>query len=123
VTSTSENGATVKTFTLTITREPSTVATLSGLTVDGHVLSPTFASGTTAYTLSVPNGTAQVAIAPTCTEPCSSITVNTETVQSGNPKIVQLDVSPKTVAIEVTAQDGVTKTTYNVVVTVAPAAP
>lgn len=120
VTSTSENGATVKTFTLTITREPSTVATLSGLTVDGHVLSPTFASGTTAYTLSVPNGTTQVAIAPTCTEPCSSITVNTETVQSGNPKIVQLDVSPKTVAIEVTAQDGVTKTTYNVVVTVAP---
>jgi hypothetical protein len=52
---TAPDNVTTKTYTVTVTRPGSSVATLSALALSAGALSPTFASGTTSYTLSVAN--------------------------------------------------------------------
>jgi hypothetical protein len=65
---TAQNGTTIKTYTITVTRTgPSTVATLSALTTTAGVISPVFASGTTSYSASVVNATTSVTVKPTKT--------------------------------------------------------
>jgi hypothetical protein len=110
VTSTSENGATVKTFTLTITREASSVNTLSNLTLDVGTLTPVFSEGVLEYSVQVPSGTSSLAVVPTSSSASASIKVNTVSVVSGAPRIVNLEVSGATVIdVEVTAQNGAIK--------------
>jgi len=110
VTSTSENGATVKTFTLTITREASSVNTLSNLTLDVGTLTPVFSEGVLEYSVQVTSGTSSLAVVPTSSSASASIKVNTVSVVSGAPRIVNLEVSGATVIdVEVTAQNGAIK--------------
>jgi len=54
---TAQDGMTTKTYTVTVTRLPSTNADLAGLVVSTGTLSPGFASGVTGYAVTVPNGT------------------------------------------------------------------
>lgn len=117
VTSTSENGAAVKTFTLTITREASSVNTLSNLTIDVGTLTPGFSGGVLEYSVQVPSGTASLAVVPTASSSVASVKVNSVSVNSGSPIIVNLAGSGATVInVEVTAENGVTKT-YVITVT------
>ncbi|MGE6228489.1 cadherin-like beta sandwich domain-containing protein [Paenibacillus chitinolyticus] len=95
----------------------STNANLSNLTLSAGMLNPGFASGTTDYNASVPNGVANINVTPTVADGTATVKVNGSSVASGNPSSVSLNVGVNTVSVEVTAQDGMTKKTYTVSVT------
>ena len=128
---TAEDGTTTETYTVTVTRaEPdSTDATLSALALSNGspiTLTPTFASGTTSYTASVPNGVDEITITPTVNESNATvqyqdssdmdITDADDTPENGHQ--VPLDVvGENTIKVKVTAEDGTTTETYTVTVT------
>jgi len=96
----------------------SSVSTLSGLSVSSGTLSPAFASGTTSYSVTVPNSVSQFQVTPTVSHVNSVIRVGESTVTSGNTSNwVSLSVGANNVAVAVTAEDGVSSTTYVVTVT------
>ena len=109
---TAQDGTT-QSYTLAVTRAASSDATLSALTLSNGSLSPSFASGTLAYTASVANTVSTVTVTPTTNDANATVTVN------GNPATtpVPLAVGANTVTIQVTAQDGVTTQSYTLAVT------
>jgi gliding motility-associated-like protein len=97
---------------------PSTIATLIDLKLSVGTLAPVFASGTNNYTASELNSTASITVTPTDTDTTATITVNGIAVTSGTASSsIPLNVGPTTITVVVTAQDGITKDTYTVVVT------
>ncbi|NIK78515.1 hypothetical protein FHS15_003653 [Paenibacillus castaneae] len=85
-------------------------ATLSALTLSGVTLSPTFASGTLAYTANVANNVTSTTVAAT--------KVNTmATISEDDLGLKSLRVGANTMTIHVTAEDGITKKNYSVMVT------
>lgn len=114
---TAQDGTT-NTYTVTVTRAPSTNADLSGLSLSSGTLSPAFATGTTAYTASVPNTTAALTLTPTASDPTAMITVNGVTVASGAASgALPLAVGSNVITTVITAQDGTTQTRYTLTVT------
>jgi hypothetical protein len=95
---------------------PSTDATLSNLTLDSGTLSPAFASGTTSYTVAVANSVSSIAVTPTVNETNAIVKVN-GAVAAGSAISIPLSVGGNTIATVVTAEDGTTTKTYNVIVT------
>ena len=95
-----------------------TVSTLSGLILSSGSLSPTFAPGTLAYTASVPIATDSITITPFPTAGEAKTTVNGTPVAWGTASgPISLPVGNSSISILVTAQDGVTTTSYTVAVT------
>ena len=88
-------------------------ATLSALTLSSGSLSPGFASGTLAYTSSVPNSVSSLIVTPTTNDANATATVNGASATTP----VTLAVGSNTVTVQVTAQDGVTTQSYTVTVT------
>lgn len=120
---TASDGVSTSTYTVTVTRAPSAVSTLSSLGLSAGTLSPSFSSGTTSYSASVANGVTSVTLTPTASEPNAVITVNGSGVTSGGPSgPLSLLVGANVLTVAVTAQDGVTTSTYTVTVTRAPSA-
>jgi len=111
-----ENGS-YRGYSITVTRAPSSVSTLSGLDLSFGTLSPSFAAATTNYTASVPNTTTSIMVRPSVTDSNAMVTVNGTTVASGSPSTpIPLVVGPNTITTVVAAQDGST-TSYTVTVT------
>ncbi|MDA7475107.1 BspA family leucine-rich repeat surface protein [Planktomarina temperata] len=88
-------------------------ATLSALTLSSGSLSPGFASGTLAYTASVPNSVSSLIVTPTTNDANATATVNGASATTP----VTLALGSNTVTVQVTAQDGVTTQSYTVTVT------
>ena len=112
--------STTKTYIITVTRAAlSGNADLGGLTISSGTLSPQFSSSDITYTASVANSVTQVTVTPTASDSLATITVNDNTVTSGNDYIVigLIAGEPNTVTVIVTAQDSTTKT-YIITVTV-----
>ncbi len=111
-------------------RAQSSNANLSDLTAsssaDGNTFSPlslneTFDKATTTYTASVPNSTTHVKLTPTVEDSNASVKVgksgNLSPVTSGTASdAISLSVGANAIEVEVTAEDGTTKT-YTVTVT------
>ena len=115
---TAPDNVTTKTYTVTVTRPGSSVATLSALALSAGALSPTFASGTTSYALSVANTVSSTTVTPTRTQANATITVNGNSVNSGSASgAIALNVGSNPINVVVTAQDGTTTGTYTVTVT------
>ncbi|MBV8388274.1 MAG: cadherin-like beta sandwich domain-containing protein [Mucilaginibacter sp.] len=115
---TAQDGTTTDTYTVIVNRAPSSIATLSNLTLSSGSLAPVFASSTTSYTTGVSNATTSITVTPTVTDPTATVTVNGKAVISGSASgAISLAIGPNTVTVVVTAQDGTTKDTYTVVVT------
>ena len=103
----------------------STDATLSALSLGtGVTLSPTFASGTYAYTASVTNSVDEVTVAPTTNhadatfeylDSSDATLADADTNTAGQQ--VDLDVGDTVFKVKVTAEDGTTTQTYTVTVT------
>ena len=92
----------------------STDATLSNLVISGSVLSPTFSSGTTSYSVTYPYATTLAVVSPFANESHATITVNGSAVASGSTSApIGLAVGSNAITVVVTAQDGTTKT-YNI---------
>ncbi len=95
-----------------------TDSSLSALTPGSGSLSPSFASGTHAYTMSVANGVTTITMAATSTDSTASSTINGTFYGRGvasDP--IALSVGANVITIICTAQDGLTQTTYTVTVT------
>jgi len=104
---TAEDGVTTTTYTVNFTVKPmSTDATLKDLQVDGETVTD-FAATTTTYAVELPVGTTAV--------PSVSETVND---LNANAVVSQASALPGSATILVTAEDGVTTTTYTVNFTV-----
>ncbi len=97
---------------------PSNDATLSALVLTTATLSPSFASGLTGYTATVPSTTTSITVTPTVAQANAVVTVNGVSVPSGTASgAIALATGANVVTIIVTAQDGVTRKTYSVAVT------
>jgi hypothetical protein len=99
-------------------------ANLSGLTISSGTLSPSFASATITYTVSLANGITGFTVTPTANESHATITVNGTAIASGvSSSFIPLAAGANTISIVVTAQDGTTVKTYTITATRATAAP
>jgi sugar lactone lactonase YvrE len=115
---TAQDGTTSKTYTVTVTRAPSSIATLSALKISNGTLTPTFTSGTTSYTAAVSNTTVSIQITPTTTDNTATVKVNGTAVTSGSASgALSLNVGTNTIKTVITAQDGATTDTYTLTVT------
>ncbi|MBC6414075.1 MAG: cadherin-like beta sandwich domain-containing protein [Chromatiales bacterium] len=108
---------TKNTYTIAVSRAASADASLSALTVSSGTLSPDFNSTTLSYTVSVANNIEQLTVKPTATNVNATITVDDETVDSGNASgfITLAEGEVTTIMVVVTAQDG-TENTYTIAV-------
>jgi len=114
---TAQDGTTVKTYTVTVTRAPSADSSLSALAVSDASLAPAFGPSTTGYAASVANSVSSVTVSATAAS-TSTVTVNGATASN-----VPLAVGSNTITVRVTAQDGTTTTDYVITVTRAFVAP
>ncbi len=111
---TAQDGVTTQTYNIAVTRV-SNDATLSALTVSAGTLSPVFASATTGYSTSVPNGTTSITITPTVNNAFATVKVNGTTTTSGTGVLISTLVTGNNpIPVVVTAQDGTTTDTYTV---------
>lgn len=93
----------------------SNIATLASLKLGSLTLSPTFASGTTAYTASTTDATNVVNAVPTHAHAEVLVKLGTQTIENGSA--VKWASGSNTLTITVTAEDGTTTKTYTVTVT------
>jgi gliding motility-associated-like protein len=119
---TAQDGVTIKTYTFTVTRAPSGIATLSNLQPNNGTLTPAFAGGTASYTVSVANTVSTITITPTTTDANATIKVNGTTVTSGTASgaIALAEGAQTVITTVVTAQNGTTTKTYTLTVARAP---
>ena len=109
---TAQDGVTTQSYTVAVTRAASSDATLSALALSQGSLSPSFTSGTLAYTASVAHSVSSLIVTPTTNDANATATVN-----GASPATpVTLAVGGTTVTVQVTAQDGSTQS-YTVAVT------
>ena len=121
---TATDGLTTRTYTVVVTRAPSTDATLSALSVSAGTLSPAFAASVTGYTATVGNGVESVTVTATRNHDDAAVTYLDENdsvladADAGTPgQQVALSVGANTIKVRVTAQDQSTTQTYTVVLT------
>lgn len=100
------------------TAAPSAVDTLSSLVPSAGSLQPAFSPTGLNYTIDVANSVTSLSLTPTASDANAAIVVQGQTVLSGSSSsAISLAPGQTTIAIVVTAQDGVTTRTYQVVVT------
>ena len=118
---TAEDGTTTQTYTVTVTRAAppaSSDASLSGLSLSGVTLSPTFAGDTVSYTASVANGVSSTTVTATKNQAAATVVITPDDADaSATGYQVGLNVGSNTITVKVTAADGVTTRTYTVTVT------
>ncbi|OPX87644.1 MAG: Endo-1,4-beta-xylanase A precursor [Pelotomaculum sp. PtaB.Bin013] len=111
-----QNGSTIKTYTIIVTRAPSGNADLSDLFLSAGTPVPVFDRATTVYTAEVENTVTSITVTPTVADVTATVKVNGNTVASGSTSApIALRVGANTVTAMVYAQDGSSKT-YTVIV-------
>ena len=104
-----------KTYSISVTRAPSADASLSKLETSGFALKPAFKSDLFDYADTVAFKVTSVTLKPTASHPAAKLSVNDTVVTSGSAtKPLALDVGDNLLKINVTAQDGKTKSAYTV---------
>ena len=95
---------------------PNSVASLASLTV--HGIGAVYDAGTGTHTATVVNGVSSVAIEAIAREGGASVAIGSNTAQTGtSERNVALETGDNEVTVTVTATDGVTTKTYNLVIT------
>jgi gliding motility-associated-like protein len=125
---TAQDGITTQSYAILVNRQspsstttapgtPSSNANLASLIMSSGNLNPVFTSGATSYTASVSNTTTSVTINPTTSDKAATLTVNGKVVASGSASSsLLLNVGNNTITTVVTAQDGVTRQSYTILV-------
>ena len=114
---TAQDAVTTSTYTVTVTREASAVATLSGLSISSGTLAPTFATGTTSYTATVANSVSS-GFTVTATKSQSDATAVQYLGSTGTTAFTgNLSVGANVIRTVITSQDGAVTSTYTVTVT------
>ncbi len=120
---TAQDGTTIHTYSITVTRAASGDASLNTIKLSPYssLFNTGTVSGTTTYTASVSYATASVTVIPTTQDATATIKVNGVIVTSGTASgSIALAVGQTTINTVVMAQNGTTTRTYSVVVTRAP---
>lgn len=115
-----EDGVATETYTVTVTRAvPPTAddATLASLLLSEGTLTPSFASGVTAYTAAVATGVESIEVTAATNHPAATLQIEGGGATNGVPVSVPLGVGDTAIEVVVTAEDGVTEETYTVTVT------
>ncbi|MCO5950322.1 cadherin-like beta sandwich domain-containing protein [Mucilaginibacter flavidus] len=115
---TAQDGTTIKTYKLTVTRAKSNNAALSSIKLSPlSTLTSTSGPASVNYVTSVAPGITSVTVTPTVQVAGATIKVNGVTVASGAASgPIALNAGPTVVNLVVTAQDGVTQKTYTITV-------
>ena len=117
---TAEDGVSTRTYTLKVKRaEPDRNSSLADLEVsEGATLTPEFDTNITGYRINVPYEPELLTFIPSTGSPVATVTVQGKPVASGSEsqQIELGDELVSAVEIVVTAQDGVTNSTYTVTV-------
>jgi Cadherin-like beta sandwich domain len=118
VTITAEDGNTVTTYTIVITRAPSANAFLSLLASDPKSdLDGIFKRDVNTYSIKVVYGVASIAMIPTLEDKTATITVQDVAVNDQTPsRPIDLTVGSNTIVVVVTAEDRKTIVTYTVTI-------
>lgn len=116
---TAQDGTTTKSYTVTITRVPSTNALLQSIaTLPATSLLSTTGTGYLNFNASVPNSISSIQVVPTAKDATATITVNGMAVTSGTAsQAIALPVGSTMITTVITAQDGVTTRTITINVT------
>ncbi|MDX1960980.1 MAG: DUF1554 domain-containing protein [Leptospiraceae bacterium] len=108
------NNSISRTYSILVTRALGSLNTLSNLAVSLGVLSPSFVSSTTSYTLALANSISSITVTPTLSSTDSLVTVNGTNVSSGSASgTISLSVGSNSIIVLVTSTDG-TSTTYTI---------
>ena len=115
---TAQDGVTKKNYTLKITRSnPATDANLSALSINPGTLDQTFNAQTLSYTGTVPFSQATLQVSATKANSNARITLNGVTLASATlSNLLPLSVGQNVFQVVVTAEDGITKKTYNLTI-------
>ena len=114
---TAEDGNTMRTYTVTVTRAVlSDDATLSSLSLSNGTLNPSFSSGTTTYMASVASSVSSITVTAQPAH-ASAMRVIRRNGTVDTDGTVNLAVGTNTITVEVTAQNGATIQAYTVTVT------
>ncbi len=114
---TAQDGTTSTSYTVTVTRI-SNVSSLASLSLSSGSISPAFSGTATSYTANVDGSTSSVNVTPVVTDSKASVKVNGSIVSSGTASsAVPLGIGSNTITVACTAEDGVTVTTYTLIVT------
>ncbi|MDO3624657.1 cadherin-like beta sandwich domain-containing protein [Mucilaginibacter sp. BT774] len=114
---TAQDGITKDTYTVNVTRAPSSDACLIDLAVSQGKLTPAFNSRIRTYTDTVAHSVKSITVTATVSDSTATITVDGVAVGSGTPSgVLSLAVGRNDIPVVVKAQDGVTIDTYAVVV-------
>jgi ELWxxDGT repeat protein len=115
---TAQDGTTTNTYSINANRAASSNANLVGLTISSGILAPVFVTNTTSYTASVGNAVSSITLTPILSDVTATLTVNGTILASGNtPASVPLIVGSNVITVTITAQDGITTSTYTINVT------
>jgi len=117
---TAEDAATVKTYTVTVTRlsETGHNADLASLSLSQGTLTPSFSTSVTSYTVDVAKSLSYISVTPTVFGPGATVTVNGTAVVSGTAsQEIALNPVSTEFTVVVTAEDRHTVKTYNLTVT------
>ncbi|MEO6149721.1 MAG: cadherin-like beta sandwich domain-containing protein [Mucilaginibacter sp.] len=105
------------TYTLNVKRAGSSNADLSALTTPDGFLTPAFDTGTTNYTISVPDWVDFLALNPTASDPDAVVTVDDDVVAPGATGYsYYLSTGENIVEVKVAATDGSTTKSYLITV-------
>lgn len=106
-------------LTLTVSATvPTNISSLSSLSLSNGSLTPSFSSGIFSYSSTVPASVNSITVTPVATDALAAITVNNLPVTNGNiSQAISLNTGINTITVKVTAQDGITISTYSIQVT------
>jgi gliding motility-associated-like protein len=114
---TAQDGITKITYTVTVTRAPSNNAVLANLAVSSGTLVPNPGTAIYNYTDLVDNTISQITVTSTLSDATATVLVNGAQVSNAAASSpINLLVGDNTINIVTTAQDGVTKLTYTIIV-------
>ena len=116
---TAEDGVTERVYTVTVTREaaPSADATLSALSLSDVDIGA-FSSGTTSYSATVAHAVSVTTVTATPSDGSATVTISDGAGSAErSTRTVALSEGANTIAVSVTAEDGVTERVYTVTVT------
>ncbi|KAF3978741.1 MAG: BspA family leucine-rich repeat surface protein, partial [Methylococcales symbiont of Iophon sp. n. MRB-2018] len=116
---TAQDGTTTQSYTVTVTRDAGSVATLNSLSLSTGTLAPAFASGTLEYNVSVANSINALSVTPTVSDSNATVTVNGNLVTSGVASTaINLPAGADTdINVVVTAENDSTTQSYTIIVT------
>ena len=120
---TAQDGETIKSYTLTVSKPLSTNANLAALSVSSGTIDPGFDAAKLSYAASVPFATSSITVTPTLSEANATIQVQvngggySSVTSASASAALALNVGSNTIDVKVTAQDGTTIKTYTITVT------